>query len=240
MTLSAKDSLPCSRHTENQIIDEHGNLLDDAGWSRHRAPTQDLIARYLTILKVDRVDPDLGALRELLAAHFTRIPFENISKLYYRKRFGLVNLPAVQLYLDGIDKYHFGGTCYSNNYHFHLLLRSLGYEAKLCAGTDMNTPAVHAVNMVTIDGREYLADTGYAAPLLDPIPRDLETDYEIRLGRDHYVLKPQDANGCSHLELYLGPESCAVTARDTVKRRQGNRRSGLLSCENIQPGRRRG
>src|SRR5437660_1932538 len=38
----------------------------------------------------------------------------------------------------------------------------------------------------------------------------------------------------------LGPESCAATARDPVKRRQGYRRGGLLSCENIQPGRRRG
>jgi hypothetical protein len=38
----------------------------------------------------------------------------------------------------------------------------------------------------------------------------------------------------------LGPESCAATARDTVKRRQGYRRGGLLSCENLQPGRRRG
>src|SRR6266705_3069685 len=37
----------------------------------------------------------------------------------------------------------------------------------------------------------------------------------------------------------LGPESCAATARDTVKRRQGYRRGGLSSCENIQPGRRR-
>ena len=44
--------------------------------------------------------------------------------------------------------------------------------------------------------------SGYAAPLLDPIPRDLETDYEITLGRDRYVLKPQDANCCSRLELY--------------------------------------
>ena len=37
----------------------------------------------------------------------------------------------------------------------------------------------------------------------------------------------------------LGPESCAATARDPVKRRQGYRRGGLLSCENLQPGRRR-
>ncbi len=112
-----------------------------------------------------------------------------------------MNLPNIRLYLEGIRSFHFGGTCYSNNYYFHLLLRSLGYEAKLCAA-DMRTPAVHAVNMITIDGREYLADTGYAAPLLDPIPRDLDADYEITLGRDRYVLRPQDANGCSRLELY--------------------------------------
>ncbi|MGA8150333.1 MAG: arylamine N-acetyltransferase [Terriglobales bacterium] len=162
---------------------------------------EDLVARYLVILGVERREPGLEALRELVAAHLTRIPFENISKLYYHKRLGLVTLPDIRLYLEGIEKYHFGGTCYSNNYYFHLLLRSLGYEAKLCAA-DMKTPGVHALNMITIGGREYIADTGYAAPLLEPIPRDLATDYEITLGRDRYVLKPQDANGCSRLELY--------------------------------------
>ena len=162
---------------------------------------QDVIARYLAILDVPRMDPSLRGLRALVAAHLTRIPFENISKLFYRKRLNLTDLPSISLYLDGIEKYHFGGTCYSNNNYFHLLLRSLRYEAKLCAA-DMKTPAIHALNMITIDGREYLADTGYAAPLLDPIPRDLETDYEIRMGRDRYVLKPQDSNSCSRLELY--------------------------------------
>jgi len=163
--------------------------------------SEDIVAQYLAVLEVARADSSLAALRELLTAHMTRIPFENISKLYYRRHLGLMNLPEVQLYLEGIKRYHFGGTCYSNNYYFHLLLRSLGYEAKLCAA-DMRTPEVHAVNMITIEGREYLADTGYAAPLLDPIPRDLDTDYEITLGRDRYVLKPQDENGCSRLELY--------------------------------------
>ncbi len=162
---------------------------------------EEVVDHYLTILGVVPREPSLEALRELLAAHLTHIPFENISKLYYRKRLGLVNLPPIQLYLDGIDKYHFGGTCYSNNYHFHLLLRNLGYEARLCAA-DMKTPQVHALNMIAVEGREYLADTGYAAPLLEPIPRDLAADYEITLGRDRYVLKPQDANGCSRLELY--------------------------------------
>ena len=63
---------------------------------------QDLIARYLAILGVDRVDPGFGALRDLVAAHLTRIPFENISKLYYRKRLGLVDVPDISLYLEGI------------------------------------------------------------------------------------------------------------------------------------------
>ena len=163
---------------------------------------EELRAHYLAILGVSPREPSLAALRELLAAHLTRIPFENISKLYYRKRLGLVNLPPIRLYLDAIDNYHFGGTCYSNNYHFHLLLRSLGYEAKLCAA-DMRTPQVHALNIITIAGREYLADTGYAAPLLEPIPRDLGTDYETTLGRDRYVLKPQDANAVRALNCIV-------------------------------------
>lgn len=131
---------------------------------RSKAPLpEEVAARYLEILGVARRQPSLKALHELLRAHLIRIPFENISKLYYRKRLGLVNIPPIQLYLDGIDQFHFGGTCYSNNYYFHLLLCSLGYEAKLCAA-DMKTPQVHALNMIRIEGREYLADTGYAAP----------------------------------------------------------------------------
>ena len=169
--------------------------------ARTLALSEDDTARYLRILGVVRMEPSFAALHDLVTAHLTRIPFENISKLHYHKNMGLVTLPDIRLYLEGIEKFHFGGTCYSNNYYFHLLLRSLGYEAKLCAA-DMKTPGVHALNIITIDGHEYLVDTGYAAPFLSPIPRDLADDYEISLGRDRYILKPQDANGCSRLELY--------------------------------------
>lgn len=58
------------------------------------------------------------------------------------------------------------------------------------------------VSMVEIERREFLVDVGYAAPFLSTLPRDLNTDYTILLGSDRYVLKPQDANGCSRLELY--------------------------------------
>lgn len=159
------------------------------------------VRRYLGLLGVAWREPDLATLRELVKAHLMRVPFENISKLYYRKHLGLSGLPPIEWFLDGIEKYHFGGTCYSNNFHFYSLLASLGYAVRLCAA-DMATPDVHMVSMVTVDRREYLLDTGYAAPLLSPLPRDLKTDHVVTLGRDRYVLKPQDPAGCSRLELY--------------------------------------
>jgi N-hydroxyarylamine O-acetyltransferase len=159
------------------------------------------VAHYLKILDVSRKSPSPGALTELVAAHLTRVPFENISKLYYKKRLGLAYLPTIGMYLDGIEQRHFGGTCYANNFYFYSLLASLGYRVKLCAA-DMATPDVHAVSMVTVGGHDYLVDTGYAAPFLSPLPRDLRSDHVVALGRDRYVLRPQDANSCSRLELY--------------------------------------
>jgi arylamine N-acetyltransferase len=66
----------------------------------------------------------------------------------------------------------------------------------------MNNPDAHLTTIVVVDGREYLVDVGYAAPFMSPLPRDLRLDHTIVLGRDRYVLKPQDAAGCSRLELY--------------------------------------
>jgi len=160
-----------------------------------------VLRRYLNVLEVSQREPSLYALTELVSAHLMRVPFENISKLYYWKRLHLASLPSVQQFLEGAEQYHFGGTCYSNNFHFYTLLKWLGYDVRLC-GADMSAPSVHMVSVVTIDEREYLVDTGYAAPFLAPLPLDLTGDHVIGLGRDRYVLKPKDETGCSCLELY--------------------------------------
>jgi arylamine N-acetyltransferase len=163
--------------------------------------TLDPFGRYLHLLGIQKTRPSQDALTELVTAHMTRVPFENVSKLYHKKRTGLRVLPDLNQYLDGIERYNFGGTCYANNYYLHLLLKHLGYEVMLC-GADMANPDVHLVNMVSVGGREFIVDAGYAAPFLEPLPRDLPQDYEIILGRDRYVLKPQDEMGCSFIELY--------------------------------------
>lgn len=162
---------------------------------------RDCIEQYLRLLGVTRKKPSSEALSELIFAHLTRVPFENISKLYRWKRQGLAALPTLQDFLDGIEQHHFGGTCYTNNFHFYTLLAALEYEVKLCAA-DMATPDVHMASVVRVGGHDYLVDTGYAAPFLAPLPLDLQNDYVLHLGRDRYVLKPKDEFGQSRLELY--------------------------------------
>lgn len=160
-----------------------------------------LIERYLRLLGLTRKKPGFEALSELVFAHLTRVPFENISKLYRWKQNGQVTLPTLQQFLEGVEHCNFGGTCYCNNFHFYTLLKNLQYEVKLCAA-DMATPDVHMTSIVRVGGHDYLVDTGYAAPFLAPIPLDLERDYVLELGRDRYVLRPRDELGQSRLELY--------------------------------------
>jgi len=163
-----------------------------------------LFNRYLDILDIIRREPSVNALYELVKAHLTKIPFENISKLLYKKQ-GLKTIPDLSLYLDGVEKNNFGGTCYSNNYYLYLLLKHLGYDVKLC-GADMNNPDVHIINIVNVEGREFIVDGGYAAPFIKPLPRDLKENYVISFGNEIYILKPKDDSGCSKLEQYYKGE----------------------------------
>lgn len=158
-------------------------------------------ARYLRILRLEHREPSIDYLRELVAAQLRRVPFENISKLYYRKKNNLRGLIDFDLHLNGIDRHNFGGTCYTNNYYLNYLLNYLGFEADLC-GAAMTEPDVHVVNVVRLDSREYLIDVGYGAPFDFPMARDLDTDLEIKQGNERYVLKPPDAHGLSSMEHY--------------------------------------
>lgn len=159
------------------------------------------VDRYLHLLGLPRREPSMDALCQLVAAQLGRVPFENISKLYYRDKLNQRKLPGPKQYLDGMERYYFGGTCYATNYYLNQLLAALGYRVRLC-GADMKEPDVHLVSIVVMDEREFLLDVGYAAPFLAPLPRDMDEDVEIELGTTRYVLEPQDGEGCSRLLLY--------------------------------------
>ncbi len=196
---------PLKRRLNSTVELLKRNPEDSESYSQMNIPhpvmTLDHTKLYLRLLGVQRRKPSIDALKELVQAQLVKVPFENVSKLYYKKHHNLQGLPDLELFLDGIERFHFGGTCYSNNYYFYKLLANLGYQIKLC-GADMLNPNVHLVSVATLEQQEYLIDVGYAAPFSIPFPRDLTTDYIIILGRDQYVLKPQDAQSCSQMELY--------------------------------------
>lgn len=160
-----------------------------------------LFKKYLEILNLSKKKPSMDFLKELIASHLSTIPFENISKLYYKAEYNLTDIPDFEQYIEGITKYKFGGTCYSINYYFNQLLKHLGYDVILC-GADMNSPDVHLVNIVKLENLDFIVDMGYGAPFFDPLPRDITEKYEINFGIDKYVLLPKDPNGHSKLEFY--------------------------------------
>lgn len=160
-----------------------------------------LLDRLLDLLGVGGRSADGATLSELTMKFVTQVPFESISKLYYLQKFGSRTLPDLERYIEGIERFHFGGTCYSNNYYLHLLLEYLGFDVRLC-GADMSNPDVHVVNIVCHDGREYLVDAGYAAPFLQPLPCDLDQEHVIVSGNTRYVLSPRDEQRRFRLDLY--------------------------------------
>jgi arylamine N-acetyltransferase len=99
-----------------------------------------------------------------LTRHFSRFPYENISKiikvsLACDPRLAL-RLPA-EVVSDHIDK-GFGGTCFSLTFLLERVLTSLGFDAyKVMA--DMNSGRnVHCLVIVREAGVRYLIDPGYA------------------------------------------------------------------------------
>lgn len=157
--------------------------------------------RYLNLLGVVPQKPSYNSLSEILTAHIVNIPFENISKHYYRKKLGLLSLPSFNLFLEGIEEYNFGGTCFANNYYLHCLLKFFDYDVKLCSA-ETNKAGMHIVNIVKINQKEYLADAGSAAPFFNPVPLFLNVNYEVARGRELYVFEPGDALGRTKMRYF--------------------------------------
>jgi len=169
------------------------------GWYVRSMGLSALHRRYLDLLEVEPHDAGFESLRRLVRAQVQRVPFENVSKIYYWKTMGLSGVPGLEMYLDGIEHHGFGGTCYSNNPHFHGLLVALGYDARL-HGADMTQPDVHTAISVRLNDHRYHIDTGYAAPFDRPLPKDSDTDVDVRLGNERWLLRPADAAGRSQME----------------------------------------
>ncbi|MEU6981639.1 MULTISPECIES: arylamine N-acetyltransferase [unclassified Streptomyces] len=115
--------------------------------------------------------PDLPTLRALHRAHVRAISFENLDVALGRRI--PLDIKSVQAKLVGRRR---GGYCYEQNSLFAAALERIGFEvagrgARNRSRGDALTPITHALLVVTIDGEQWLADTGFGwqGPL-EPVP----------------------------------------------------------------------
>jgi N-hydroxyarylamine O-acetyltransferase len=160
-------------------------------------------SRYLRLLGFDHPPTGLEGLRQLVRRHVIGVPFENISKLLLIGRERKGRLTTLADFLDGLERYDLGGTCYTSNPFFADLLRELGYDADLL-GCDMSHANVHTAIRVRIAGAEYHVDVGYGGPFYEPLSL-ADLPHEIRQGPCRYVLD-RGSDGRLAMNVFRGAE----------------------------------
>ncbi|TKG69751.1 arylamine N-acetyltransferase family protein [Prauserella endophytica] len=123
---------------------------------------------YLARVGQRREAPSAAALTALHEAHVRTIPFENIDPLLGRS-------PSLELADITAKLVHRrrGGYCYEHNLLFAAVLERLGYDVNRQAARvqpDHPGPNTHMNLRVRVDGADYLADVGFGASIMRPMP----------------------------------------------------------------------
>lgn len=150
--------------------------------------------------------PDLATLAALHRAHVAAIPFENLDI----QMGGPVKIDAETLQAKLVRQRR-GGYCFEHNSLFALSLRAIGFAPETCEarvrhlGADM-LPRTHMVLILSVEGREWLADVGFGGDgLIEPIALDGSATEQLglvyRVGREGplRVLQRRGADGWQDL-----------------------------------------
>ena len=131
------------------------------------------LQRYLERIDyVDRVEPTLDVLFELVRAHIFSIPFENLDVQLGRS----LTTEPVNAYHKIVEKRR-GGWCYEQNGLFGWALGAIGFEVTRAAAAVMRadrgdiSTANHLCLMVRVPGNDtvYLVDVGFGGSLTAPL-----------------------------------------------------------------------
>lgn len=146
-----------------------------------------LIQRYLQILDLPYRKPTYDYLAEIMTAHLSTFAFENISKLlYFREhREKGYHHPSLQEFLDGYEKYHFGGMCFVANAYLLTLLKGLGFQ-----GYHVKLGQGHMAIIIQLEGERVYVDCGAAAPFFRPVRFETDLDNQSRFGDDVVEIRP--------------------------------------------------
>jgi arylamine N-acetyltransferase len=149
--------------------------------------------------------PGAEDLLRTLVRYFSRLPYENISKII-KSAAGMppeesFRLP-VEVVADHLEN-GFGGTCFSLTFLLERMLSSLGFAChKVMAHMHMGEN-VHCLVVVTLGGHRFMIDPGYALYTVIPLPGRGKVvadcphaEVEVSLDKDgYYNLHTLDASG---------------------------------------------
>ena len=129
---------------------------------------------YLRRISYDgTTDPTVNTLKALHHAQLYTIPFENFDIQLGRG----VNLNPETIFEKLVHRKR-GGYCFELNGIFLMALKSMGFDVRALLGrvhvTGTPTGRGHQVELITIEGRQWIADVGFGADTpRGPIPLEL-------------------------------------------------------------------
>jgi arylamine N-acetyltransferase len=128
---------------------------------------------------------------EAVVTAFSRLPYENITKIIKRAECGSPG--KSRRYPEEVIRDHIawgsGGTCFSLTSALRQLVRSLGWEAEYILADRRYGQDTHCALLLRIEGVPHLLDPGFL--IVKPIPLRPGAEREIRTGFNRVVLAPE-------------------------------------------------
>jgi N-hydroxyarylamine O-acetyltransferase len=123
---------------------------------------------YLRRIDHPRTGPSVETLHSLHAAHVRAIPFENVDVILGTHPG--IGFDAIQAKLVGRQR---GGYCYEHALLFAAVLEKLGFEVERRVARvqpHKSGPRTHMLLLVRVEGQGFLADVGFGAGMMNPMP----------------------------------------------------------------------
>lgn len=154
------------------------------------APTdRTLLAKFLCHFGISDTGDPRALLRDV-ATMFSRLPYENLSKVLRLAERGSVSqaLRGPDEVIDDHLTLGTGGTCFSLTAALLHLLRSLGWQAEPILADRRYGVNTHCALLVWIEGVPHLLDPGYL--IVDPIPLTTNSPQRIVTSFNELILTP--------------------------------------------------
>ena len=151
--------------------------------------TEEQLGAYFRRIRAGEATSSYGALAEIQRAHRLAIPFENLDILLGRG----ISLDPLALF-DKLVTRRRGGYCFEQNALLLGMLRTLGFEARpLLARVWLDAtepqPRTHTLNLVEVEGEDYIADAGFGGSYVPPMRLVADEVVETSDGNRHRLVR---------------------------------------------------